>query len=135
MRRIAVLFFILTMSVAAAFAAAQDNENKPVTNRMCPVMNAAVSPKYRTEYKGQYVYFCCQGCIKMFEKEPETYIAKLNEADREAIKANEICPVTNEKIQDHTRFVEHEGRKVYFCCDGCVEMFKKKIAEAPKKDN
>ena len=46
MRRIAVLFFILTMSVAAVFAA-QDDENKPVTNRMCPVMNSAVSPKYR----------------------------------------------------------------------------------------
>ncbi|HEX5734043.1 MAG TPA: YHS domain-containing protein [Blastocatellia bacterium] len=134
MRRIAVLFFILTMSVAAAFAA-QDDTNKPVTNRMCPVMNAAVSPKYRTEYKGQYVYFCCQGCVKMFEKEPETYIAKLSAADKEAIKTNEICPVTNDKITDQTRFVEHEGRKVYFCCDGCVDMFKKKIAEAPKKDN
>ena len=135
MRRIAVLFFILTMSAAAAFAAAQDDTNKPVTNRMCPVMNSAVSPKYRTEYKGQYVYFCCQGCVKMFEKEPETYIAKLNEADREAIKTNEICPVTNDKVTDLTRFVEHEGRKVYFCCDGCIDMFKKKIAEAPKKDN
>jgi len=135
MRRIAVLFFILTMSVAAAFAAAQDDVNKPVTNRMCPVMNSAVSPKFRAEYKGQFVYFCCQGCVKMFEKEPETYIAKLNEADREAIKVNETCPVTGDKITDQTRFVEHEGRKVYFCCDGCVDMFKKKIAEAPKKDN
>jgi YHS domain-containing protein len=135
MRRIAVAFFILTMTVAAAFAAAYDEPNKPVTNRMCPVMNSAVSPKYRAEYKNQYVYFCCQGCVTMFQKDPETYIAKLNEADREAIKANEICPVTNEKITDHTRSVEHEGRKVYFCCDGCVDMFKKKVAEAPKKDN
>jgi YHS domain-containing protein len=71
----------------------------------------------------------------MFEKDPETYVAKLNEADREAIKANETCPVTGDKIADHTRFVEHEGRKVYFCCDGCVDMFKKKVAQKPKSDN
>jgi YHS domain-containing protein len=128
MRRIAFAFFVLTIAVAAAFAAVPDEPTKPVTNQMCPVMNAAVSPKYRTEYKHQYVYFCCQGCITMFEKDPETYIAKMSEVDREAVKANEICPVTNEKIADHTRFVEHEGRKIYFCCDGCVEMYKKKLA-------
>jgi YHS domain-containing protein len=105
-----------------------DGAKKAVTNKMCPVMNAPVSEKYRTEYNGQYVYFCCQGCVTMFEKEPAKYIAELSKEDLAAIQPNEICPITNEKNPNMSLWVEHEGRKVYFCCDGCVNMFKKKIA-------
>lgn len=132
MRRITVALFIMMMLVGAVAVSASsldEVKKKAVTNQMCPVMNAAVSEKYRSEYKNQYVYFCCQGCVKIFDKDPETYIAKLSKQDREAVKANEICPVTDDPITDHTRFTEHEGRKVYFCCDGCSDMFKKKLAE------
>ncbi len=131
MRKVAVVLFLLTMfaSAVAVKASDGDKKEKAVTNKKCPVMGASVSEKYRTEYKGQYVYFCCQGCISMFEKDPETYIAKLSAEDQEAIKPNAVCPMTKEPIEDHTRFVEYEGRKVYFCCDGCVEMFKKQMAE------
>lgn len=128
MRKVAVGIFLLLVFAGAVVVKASDGEKKPVTNKVCPVMNAAVSEKYRSEYKGQYVYFCCQGCIKMFEKDPEGYVAKLSKEDQEAIQPNTVCPITEDKITDHTRFVEHEGRKVYLCCDGCVTMFKKKIA-------
>jgi YHS domain-containing protein len=70
----------------------------------------------------------------MFEKAPETYVAKLSKEDQEAIKPNEICPVTDDKITDRTRWIEHEGRKVYFCCDGCADMFKQKIADKKSGD-
>jgi YHS domain-containing protein len=129
MRRISVVLFALIVLSAAAAASASDGVKKNVTNKQCPVMNAAVSEKFRAEYNGQFVYFCCQGCVKMFEKDPAGYVAKLSKEDQEAIKPNEVCPVTDDKITDRTRWVEHEGRKVYFCCDGCVDMFKQKIAE------
>jgi YHS domain-containing protein len=130
MRKLFAIFFALILLAAVAFAS--DEAKKAVTNKKCPVMNSVASEQYRTEYKGQYVYFCCQGCVKMFEKDPETYVAKLSKEDQEAIKANEICPITEDKITDRTRFVEHEGRKVYLCCDGCVQMYKQKIAAEKK---
>ena len=133
MRKFAFLFLIvLTFAATVAVKASEGDAKKPVTNKRCPVMNADVSEKVRTEYKGQYVYFCCQGCVAMFEKDPEKYVAKLSKEDQEAIKANEICPMTKEPIKDRSRWVEHEGRKIYFCCDGCKEMFKEKLAAEKK---
>jgi YHS domain-containing protein len=133
MQKISAVLFAI-MIIALSVVASADGEKKPVTNQKCPVMNAAVSKDFRSEYKGQYIYFCCAGCVKMFEKDPETYVAKLSPEDREAIKTNDICPVTQDKITDQTRWVEYEGRKVYFCCDGCVDMFKKKMAEKKSGD-
>jgi YHS domain-containing protein len=124
----------MVLSIAAAPVLASEGEKKNVTNKRCPVMNSPASEKFRTEYNGQYVYFCCQGCVKMFDKDPASYIAKLSKEDQEAIKVNEVCPVTEDKIIDRTRWVEHEGRKVYFCCDGCVDTFKQKIAEKKSGD-
>ena len=138
MRRVTVAFFIFMMMAGAAIVGAYadeaktDGAKKAVTNKMCPVMNSPVSEKYRAEHNGQYVYFCCQGCVTMFEKDPAKYIAELSKEDLAAIQPNEICPITNEKNPDRSLWVEHEGRKVYFCCEGCVNMFKKKIAAAQK---
>lgn len=129
MRRLSVILSTLLILATAVVVSASEDTKKAVTNQKCPVMSAPVSEKFRSEYKGQFVYFCCQGCIKMFEKDPEGYIAKLSKEDQEAVKANEICPITEDKITDHTRWVEYEGRKVYLCCDGCLTMYKQKIAE------
>jgi YHS domain-containing protein len=135
MRKVSVVVSALIVLAISVAAFATDGETKKnLTNKKCPVMNSAASEKFRTEYKNQYVYFCCQGCIKMFEKDPDGYVAKLSKEDQEAIKANEVCPITDDKIADHTRWVEHEGRKVYLCCDGCVQMFKQKIALEKKTD-
>jgi xanthine dehydrogenase accessory factor len=32
------------------------------------------NPKHIIEYKGEKVYFCCDGCKVKFEKDPEKYI-------------------------------------------------------------
>ena len=41
----------------------------------------------------------------------------------EATIAQKLCPDMGNPI-DTNLFVEHEGRKVYFCCKGCVAPFK-----------
>ena len=38
------------------------------------------------------------------------------------------CPVLDNPI-DKSIFVEHEGRKVYFCCQACVGTFQKDPAK------
>jgi YHS domain-containing protein len=49
-----------------------------VEQTICPVMEGnPINKKYVTEYKGKKVYFCCPGCDKMFEANPEKYLAKL----------------------------------------------------------
>lgn len=36
--------------------------------------------------------------------------------------ANRVCPVTGDEVSPEI-FTEYEGKKVYFCCDDCVEKF------------
>ena len=47
-------------------------------------------------------------------------------------KAQATCPVMGGKI-DKKIFADHEGKRVYFCCDGCPETFKKDPAKYIKK--
>jgi len=126
MRRVSIALLILATigGIAVARAASDEPAKKAVTNKSCPVSGGAVAEKYRTEYKGQYVYMCCEGCLKEFEKTPETFVAKMSKEDQEAIKINEKCPVSGEPI-DRNKSLEFEGRKVYFCCDHCIETYKK----------
>jgi YHS domain-containing protein len=43
----------------------------------CPVSGKAINPEASVEYKGEKVYFCCPGCPKAFEKDPDKFLAKL----------------------------------------------------------
>lgn len=126
MRRITVAFLMLMMLAGAVAASISSDgaEKKAVTNKVCPVSSGPVVEKYRTEYKGQYVYLCCEGCVNEFNKNPETFVAKMSKEDQEAIKANTVCPVSGEPV-DKSKSVEFEGRKVYFCCEHCVYKYKK----------
>ncbi len=48
---------------------------------LCPVMKnvSKVSDKSAyTDYKGKRYYYCCPGCKKLFEKDPESYLAQLD---------------------------------------------------------
>ncbi len=122
-----------TTKVAKATPAAMTDEKKPeekmaVTNKECPVSGGKVNPQYRTEYNGQYVYVCCQGCLDEFKKDPEKFVAKMSKEDREAIKTNALCPMSKEAITTKDFWVEENGRKVYFCCAGCKASYEKKMA-------
>ena len=91
-------------------------------------IESAVDPKVRTEYEGQYVYFCCDGCKQGFEKDPAPYVAKMSAEDRDAIKVNDTCPMSGEKIETREIRAEFHGKLVYFCCAGCKAAFEKKNA-------
>lgn len=44
---------------------------------LCPVGGEKIDLAVFTEYQGKRVYFCCEGCIEPFKKEPEKYVKKL----------------------------------------------------------
>ena len=47
------------------------------------------------------------------------------EQEREEEKTQEFCPVLTEEKIDPNIFVEHEGKRVYLCCDFCKAQFLK----------
>lgn len=120
----AILLVVMLAGAVVVHGSADGTEKKNVTNKLCPVSGGPVSEKYRAEYKGQYVYMCCEGCLTGFNKTPDEFVAKMSKEERDLIAINETCPISNEAI-DKAKSVEFEGRKVYFCCDNCVSKYKK----------
>ncbi len=49
-------------------------EDKFYINPVCGIPVDKTAPKHIVEYKGQAVYFCCDGCKVKFDAEPEKYI-------------------------------------------------------------
>ncbi len=50
---------------------------------VCPVSGqklGAMGPPVIHKHKGREVRFCCAGCVKTFQKNPEAYLKKLDEA-------------------------------------------------------
>ena len=43
-------------------------------NPVCQVPVSKTNPKHVIEYKGEMVYFCCDGCKAAFEQDPAQYI-------------------------------------------------------------
>ena len=133
MRRVASLAaFVAALFLSVGIGLASEGDAAKVTNKTCPIMGAdsPVDPKVRVEYQGQYVYFCCGGCAKKFEKDPAAAVAKMSAEDQAAIKVNDTCPTTGEKVASRDVKVEHDGRLVYFCCAGCKAPYMKKHAIA-----
>ena len=119
-----ILLVVMLAGAVVVQGSADGTEKKNVTNKLCPVSGGPVSEKYRAEYKGQYVYMCCEGCLTGFNKTPDEFVAKMSKEERDLIAINETCPISNKAI-DKAKSVEFEGRKVYFCCDNCVSKYKK----------
>ena len=62
---------------AKACASTCEIETKRQTR--CPVKGMKINKELYSDYKGERVYFCCEGCIETFEKDPETYIRRMKE--------------------------------------------------------
>jgi YHS domain-containing protein len=81
-------------------------------------------------YDGREVHFCCNGCVKTFEKDKDKYLKKLDDAVVAANKNNyplDICVVSGEKLGgmgDPVDFV-YQNQLVRFCCSNCIKTFQK----------
>ena len=47
-------------------------------------------------------------------------------------KEQTTCPIMGGKI-NKTVYADHDGKRVYFCCAGCIDSFKKEPAKHIKK--
>lgn len=86
-------------------------------------------------YKNRLVRFCCKGCIKKFNKDPNRYMAELNAATIKAqVKAYpfKTCMISGDELGGEMGdVVDHVagGRLVRFCCKMCVKKFKQDPAK------
>ena len=103
---------------------------------LCPVSDEPITEMGKPlvkEIDGRTVKFCCAHCVEAFQKEPEKYNKKMDEmivAKEKASYPLDTCVVTGEKLGgDMGAPVDYvyrpTNRLVRFCCDGCVDSFKK----------
>jgi len=90
------------------------------------------------------VRFCCGSCVDAYEKDPASYMAKVDAALIEKLKpsyALTTCPVSGEELGSMGEPVDvlYGVQLVRLCCKGCVKAFHKdpnaslaKIAAAKK---
>lgn len=70
------------MAADKAPAAAGTNQTATVkAQTLCPVMDGSpINKDLYTDYNGKRVYFCCGACPKLFAKDPEKYMKKMEKA-------------------------------------------------------
>jgi YHS domain-containing protein len=85
---ILVASFLVPLSVLAADKKAE--KLKPYPLKTCIISGdklGDMGDPFVYAYKGREIKFCCKGCLKDFNKEPEKYVKKIEEAEAKAKKA------------------------------------------------
>jgi len=80
-----VASFLLPMSGLAADKKAE--KLKPYTLKTCVVSGeklGEMGDPFVYAYEGREIKFCCKGCLKDFNKEPDKYIKMIEEAEAKA---------------------------------------------------
>ncbi len=93
-------------------------------------------------YDNRVVRFCCAGCIKKFEEQPDEYMkiiakAKADRVDERSPRPYPLntCLVSGGKLGSMGEPViyVYEGQEIRFCCAGCISRFEKNPEKYMKK--
>jgi len=109
---------------------ADGQDVKGPNQEKCPVMGSTINKNVYTDYNGKRIYFCCAGCDKTFQKDPEKYMGKMKKEG--VVLEATPCPVSGKPASTEI-FTEYESEKVYFCCEGCKTKFEKSPEKYSKK--
>jgi YHS domain-containing protein len=95
------------LSLAAPLLAADTNvtakaekDKKPYPLTTCVVSGdklGEMGDAYIYKYKGREIHFCCKGCVKDFNKDPQKYLKKLDEAEKAAKEKADKATGTDKK--------------------------------------
>jgi hypothetical protein len=78
----------------------------------CPISGKPAKEDVSLEVNGKKVNFCCEGCIKEYEKK----IGLVDEGPKN-------CPVSKKEAKAETRLIVEKAEVVRFCCDGCLGKY------------
>lgn len=106
----------------------------------CPVTGKKLTADaVAYNYKGRELRFFCKECPAKFEKDPETYLKKVDEKIIEQqlpLYPLDTCVVSKEKLGGEmgapVNYV-YDNRLVRFCCKSCIADFQKKPEESLSK--
>ncbi|GAB4317192.1 MAG: hypothetical protein Kow0059_10130 [Candidatus Sumerlaeia bacterium] len=111
---------------------AQQKENYPLDT--CPVSGeklGQMGDPVDYVYKNRLVRFYCKGCVSQFEKDPDKYLAKLDQAIVEKQSDNyplKTCVVSGDELgqmgAEPINYV-YGTQLVKFCCPACIKDFEK----------
>lgn len=112
-----VLIVVMSISMLANYSFAQQDETKKQETITCSVSGEKV---LKSEAAGPYkyndteYYFCCNGCLEKFKKDPEAYLNKTTDL---------VC---NMSVDKRTALkASYEGKDFYFCNEACKTAFEK----------
>jgi YHS domain-containing protein len=57
---------------------------------------------------------------------------KVKKASKKVLKPQTTCPVQGDAI-DKSLFVDYQGKRIYVCCSGCIDVLKKDPEKYIKK--
>lgn len=117
----------------AAKAGAQLLATKQIVQVACPLTGKPVNAEQTVAVGDTKVSFCCGGCKGKASKASGDDLLALVFGDlAKGFTLQNMCPVSNKPI-DAAVSVEHDGKKVFFCCDGCPGAFEKDPAKFTAK--
>ena len=94
----------------------------------CPVMGGAIDRDHFVDVEGYRIYVCCPGCDDVIEEDPQSYIDEMKEAGIQPYRLQTHCPIMDFEI-DRDLYHDHEGKRIYICCPGCMDEVKERADE------
>ena len=114
---VGVLIVLLSISILTNFSFAQKDDSKKEVTFTCPVSGEKVTKSEAAgpyKYNNTEYYFCCNGCLEKFKKDPESYLNKTTDL---------VCGMSVDKRTAIK--ASFEGKDYYFCSEGCKKAFEK----------
>ena len=100
---------------------------------ICPVSGKKVDAKFSVDFQGSRIKFCSVTCEATFLKAPEDGFKKIASANETVDSIQTNCPASGDALENHNKFTELPGRKIYFCCGDCIGDFNKDKDNMMKK--
>lgn len=82
-------------------------------------MGGKIDKSQYVDHDGKRVYICCKGCEAPLQQDPAKYIRKLEADGVTVARLQTECPIMDGAI-DKALYVDHDGKRIYVCCEGCV---------------
>ena len=99
-------------------------ETAQITQVGCPISGRALNPEATIALGKTKAAFCCENCLGKAEAAPSKELAALIFKDFDkGFTLQTKCPVSGKPIVA-AQVVEHDKKKVFFCCPGCPGAFK-----------
>jgi len=138
---------VFAIAVSATVYADQTEGKEAKAQTTCPITGEPINKDLHVDANGKRIYVCCPGCVAAVRRQPQKYIDQLeakgvtlSEAPVETEKKGEAaegkpqttCPIMGGPI-NKKRYVDHDGKRIYVCCAGCIAEVKKDPARVIKK--